>query len=302
VYYKHSGRFTFGGVLVALAVGMAGAFVSACGYSFGLIHIPEAHLAAFATIAFGALDGGAAGLGLIWGHVRNKAAAWLVGAISSTLALYLSWAMWIEAVLERDGDKAISWTRLAPHPHGVWFMMKLINRYGTWTFDNSKTPTTGGELWIVWAIEAALVIGIGIAVTIFVQERHAYCEMCGQWCRRATRLFLAPTANLNQLKMQVEAKNLQALEGLGLGSKTGDHVHVALESCSTCDQFHTLSVSQVTVRKKKFGHPQVAACKLVRQMVVGAGEAQAVRQLSEKLVLAPRAPAEKARGAAAGQG
>lgn len=301
MYYQHSGRFTFGGVLVGLAVGAAGAFVSAYAYSFGLIHIPEAHLAAFATVAFGALAGAGAGFGLIWGHVRSKTAALLVGAISSILALYLSWAMWIEAVLERDGDKGISWTKLAQHPRGIWFMMKLINRFGTWTFDNSKTPTTGWELWIVWAIEAALVVGIGIAVTIFVQRRHAYCETCGHWCRRSAQLFLAPSSDINQLKMQIEAKNVQALEALGLGSKTGDHVHVALESCNTCGQFHTLSVGQVTVRKKKFGQPQVESRKLVRQMIVGAGEAQAIRQLSEKLVLAPRAAAGKARGAAAGQ-
>jgi hypothetical protein len=282
-----------------MTVGIAGAFVSAYAYSFGLLHIPEAHLAAFATMAFGALAGAAAGFGLVWGHVRNKTAALAVGAISSAVALYLSWAMWIEAVLERDADNGITWARLARHPRGVWYMMKLINRYGTWTFDNGKTPTTGWQLWVVWAIEAALVIGIGIAVTIFVQRLHPYCETCGQWCRRTARLYLAPVADVLQLKGQVEAKNLQALEGLGPGSKRGDHTHIELDSCSTCGQFHTLSVGQVTVRRKKFGQPQVASQKLVRQMIVGAEEAQRIRQLSEKLAVAPNV---SARGAASGRG
>lgn len=297
MYYQHSGRFTLGGVVLGLAVGTAGAFVSAYAYSFGLIHIPEAHLAAFATMAFGALVGVAAGYGLIWGHVRNKAAACAVGAVSATLGLYVSWAMWIEAVLDREGGKEIAWMNLAQHPNGLWSMVKLVNRYGTWTFDNSKTPTTGWQLWIVWVIEAALVIAIGTAVTIFVQRLHPYCETCGQWCRRAARLFLAPVADVPQLKAQVEAKNLQFLEGLGLGSKTGDHVQVELESCNTCGQFHTLSVGQVIVRKKKFGQPHVTSQKLVRQMIVGVGEAQTIRQLAEKLVLTP----QKAMGTASGR-
>lgn len=302
MYYQQSGRFSIGGVLVGLAAGLAGAFVSAYAYSFGLIHIPDAHLAAFATMAFGAAVGAGAGFGLVWGHVRNRNVALTAGAVSSALALYVSWAIWIEEVLERDGGTAINWTRLIQHPSDVWFMMKLINRYGTWTFDNGKTPTTGWQLWIVWVIEAVLAIGIGMAVTILVQRRHAYCETCGHWCRREARLFLSPAADVNQLKMQVEAKNLQALEALGLGSKNGDHVQVELESCGSCGQFHTLSVGQVTIRKKKFGHPQVASCKLVRQMIVGAEEAQTIRQLSEKLVLAPRVSVQKARGAAAGRG
>ena len=45
MYYKHSGRFSLGGLLVAAAVGCAGSLVLAYVYAWGIILIPEVHLA-----------------------------------------------------------------------------------------------------------------------------------------------------------------------------------------------------------------------------------------------------------------
>lgn len=299
--YQHSERFTFGGVLLGFIAGVMGGAVVAYAYGAGLSLIPEVHLAAFATIAFGALVGVATGFGLVRGYVRNKQVTLGVAAVTSMLALYVSWAVWIAAIYQRTEGRQISWIKLSRHPYAVWQLMKWINQFGTWTFDNSKTATTGWQLWVVWGLEAALVIATAMFVAVAVVRQHPFCETCDQWCRRTVRFFLAPVQDFRPLKSRLESKDVQSLAAVGPGPKYGDHIIVDLESCETCQQFHTLTVTQVLTQRRKLGHPQVNSQKIVRQMLIGPSEAQTVRQLAEQIALAPKPSTAKARGNAAGK-
>ena len=76
MYYQHSGRLSIGGLLIAVVTGVLASLLLAYAYARGIILIGEAHFAAFATIAFGALVGVVAGYGLVWGKVRNRLAGW----------------------------------------------------------------------------------------------------------------------------------------------------------------------------------------------------------------------------------
>lgn len=299
MYYQHSGRFSLGGLLLAFAAGIGGGFGLAYAYGTWLSLIPEVHLTAFATIAFGGLVGVATGLGCMWGHVRNKKWTSVVAALSTTFALYISWAFWIKSVFLREANKSISWAGLAERPRAIWHLMHYINQYGTWALE-SGGPTKGWALWIVWILEAATVIGIGILAAVAMVQKNPYCETCGQWCRRIAQAVLAPLQDLSQLKQQLENKDFQSIAGLQPGAKLGDRLEIELHGCTTCNQFHTLSATQVLVRKKKFGNPNVSQQKIVRQLVVGPSEAQTIRNLAEKNSQNAKIATGKAGGAAAG--
>jgi len=299
MYYQHSGRYSLGGLLLGLATGCFFGFILAWAYGVGIILVPEVHLAAFATLTFGGLIGLATGGGLMWGHVRNNKATIAIAAIAATLSLYLSWAAWIQSIFLRTGHKRVSWLALVKHPAAVWYLMKWINHYGTWTIDNGQ-PTKGWALWLVWGLEAALVIGISAAAAYALLLHSPFCETCSQWCRQNVRVLLAPLENPQQLKLQLESKDLRSLEALGPGPKTADHLAVTSYSCDRCSQFHTLSVSQTTFHKRKFGQARVSSANIVQHLIVGPGEAQALRQISERVAQASKLKPEKARGAAAG--
>lgn len=299
MYYQHSGRFSVGGIVLSLLTGAIAGFLLAYAYGNGLSHIPEVHLAAFATIAFGLFVGGTTGRGLLWGHVRSPRLTIAVTALTSTLALYLSWAMWIAEIFKRSQGRNISWARLAQHPVAIWSLMTWINHYGTWALDNGK-PTAGWWLWIIWTVEALLIVGVAIATAVAMLGERAFCETCGRWCHRALRLLLAPSRDVQQLKLQLENKDLRALESLGPGQKGGDHLVATLHSCTQCQQFHTLTVTNTKFQRPKFGHHNVSSQTIVRQLIVGPAEAQTLRQLSQTLAQAPKLSPKRARGAAAG--
>ncbi len=280
MYYKHSGRFSLGGLLIAAAAGTAASLVLAYLYAHGIILIPEVHLAAAATIAFGALLGAATGYGMIWGKVRNrKIGVALAGAISA-FALYASWAMWIPAILASQ-QLQTGWIELAQHPHAVWQLMRLINQDGTWALDKGSA-TKGLELWAIWALEAVAVIGVAVTTEIGVLNRHAFCEACGLWSKRGAKMLLTVPPNVAQLKRALEANNLSPLQSLATATKAADHLRVELESCEQCRQFHTMSITHTTTRRSKFGRPSVSQRKIVEHLLVGPGQADVVRLLSAK--------------------
>jgi hypothetical protein len=299
MYYKHSGRFTLGGLIVSMVTGCAGALLLAYVYARGIILIPEAHLAAFATIAFGGLIGVAAGYGLVWGKVRNEPVGLAVTGTVSALALYVSWAMWVPFILDSHQVKHISWTKLAQHPGALWKLMCFINQYGTWGLSGGEA-TKGLALWGIWVLEAVSVIGMGLFAGFAVLNHRPFCEACGRWCARGAKLVLAAPPNVAQLKLQLEANDLRPLENLGPGNKATDHLVVALDSCEQCRQFHTMSLTYVMVRRSKTGKVTVNNKIIVQHLQVGAGQADVVRLLSEKVAQATNTT-PKVNSAAAGK-
>jgi len=300
MYYKHSGRFSLGGLALGSIVGGVSGLALAYAYAHGIILITEVHFAAFATLAFGGLVGLAAGWGMIWGKVRNARATIAISALTSAVALYASWAMWIAIVYRRSGGKHISWAWLAEHPAIVWSLMKWINQYGTWGLSSGEA-TKGWWLWLIWAGEAAVVIAVAIAAGFAVLQHRPFCETCSRWSHRGARFLLAPSPDVQQLKLQLESNDLRPLEALGPGPKGGDHLIAALHSCTQCNQFHTLSLTNVTIRRNKIGQAHINSKTILQQLVVDPGQAETVRQLSEKLAQAAKLNPPKANAAAAGR-
>jgi len=300
MYYKHSGHFNVGGLVLGSVVGGASGLGLAYAYAHGLVLITEAHFAAFATLAFGGLVGLAAGWGMIWGKVRNTRATIAITAVTSAFALYASWAMWIAIAYQRGGGRHLNWIRLAQHPAIVWFLMKWINQHGTWGL-SSDEATKGLELWLIWAAEAGVMIATAIGAAFAVLQHRPFCETCCRWCQRGARFLLAPPSDAQQLKLQLESNDLRPLEALGPGPKGGDHLVASLFSCTQCNQFHTLNLSSVTIRRNKIGQAHITNKTIMQQFVVGPGQAETVRQLSEKLAQAAKLNPPKANAAVAGK-
>jgi hypothetical protein len=300
MFYKHSGRFTLGGLLIGTITAGAGSLILAYIYARGIIVIPDAKLAAIATLAFGALIGVAAGYGLMFGKVRNEPVGLAVTGAVSALALYVSWAMWVSFVLKSQQVDEVRWTKLVQHPGALWDLMCLINRYGTWGL-SSGSATNGWALWVIWILEAVFVIGAALFCGIGVLNHRLFCEACGLWGSRGAKLMLAPPSDVAQLKLQLEANDLRPLENLVPGNKAVDHLVVVLDSCEQCRQFHTMSLTHVTIRRTKTGKPNINNTVIARHMLIGAGQAEALRQLSEKVAQTAKIIPPKTNAAAAGK-
>jgi hypothetical protein len=296
MYYKHSGRFSLGGLITAAFVGVGAALVAGWAYGRGIPYIPEVKLAALATVAFGCLVGAAAGYGLVWGKVRNEPLSIGFAGAVSVLALYLSWAVWVAATLDSQHVQRVSWVDLAAQPVALWNVICMINQYGTWGL-SGESATNGLLLWIIWVLEAVTVIGCGVFVGKGVLNQHPFCETCEAWCGRGVKAFRAAPPDAAQLKLQLEANDFRALETLGPANKAAEHLIVEMDACEHCRQFHTVTITRVTVQRTKKGKVTFHHRTLLRQLLIGAGHAEVIRGISDKAALNSAAvPKVKAAG------
>src|SRR5882724_364607 len=179
--YKHSGNFTVTGLIAGLVTGLVAGFPLAYVYAWGIIQIPEVKLACIATMAYGALVGVAAAMGMKWGKVRNAKIAGLAAIVPAAASLYWSWAFWAKNIFLTFAQKELDPFSLMARPQALWELIKLINEYGTWGMSKGDT-TKGTELWVIWVLEALVVLGIATLASMGVLEMQPFCEKCKLWC------------------------------------------------------------------------------------------------------------------------
>jgi hypothetical protein len=243
-YYQPSGKFTPQGPILGLLMGAAVAVPAAFLYDYGIVSIPEAKLRGICTLVFGALVGALAGLGMCWGKVRNRAVAATVGFAASLFGLYLSWDAWVLHLIHPD-RWLFNLVAPASHPDRLWQAMLAINTVGTWSFGSGSKPDHGVFLWIVWAAEAALMLGVGTLAAVAMVRRRPFCERCDQWCTQKSHLLFAPTFPGTELKAKLESENVAGLEKLTIGDKTQPHYRIDLHTCGNCHSLNTVTLTQV---------------------------------------------------------
>jgi hypothetical protein len=227
-------------------------------------------------------------VGLVWGKVRNNLLAAMVGAIGGTIALYISWGVWIFAVLGRS-DEVTSPITLLAHPRFMWRVILWINSHGTWGWKESSSSdtvqmVTGAELWAIWACEAAVIIGFGIFLAYWLVNLKPFCEGCGQWCKKMGNIFFAMPApqlqspdwreQMADPKQLLENKQFAFLEKVSRFRKPGTPGAYAIHlySCTQCGMLHTVSLTMIPQQRKG------THATLVNKLLLTAPEAESVRR------------------------
>lgn len=291
--YRHSGRFTIGGIVLGLFVGIATGIPLAGLYGWGLPRIPEAKLCCIATVIFGGSVGALTALGLKWGKVRNPFLAGAVAVGVATLSFYCSWAFWVKNILHLFAHQRADASFLMLHPDRLWYVVKLINHHGTWGLSGGS-PEKGTMLWIVWAVEALTVVGLAGFAAVFLIRHMPFCETCDRWCK-AHSLFLTAADDLAQLKTQIQNRDFSFLSNFAAGNKRASHLAASLHTCPSCNQLNTLTLRQTQIVKRKFGSPSVKSFSLANNLLVSQQEADAFRQASLRLSQSAAAKAATAR-------
>ena len=248
-YYKYSGKFKAEGIVLGFLAGAAISIPAAFLYDYAIVSIPMVKVRIFCTLAFGAVIGIASGIAMCWGKVRNTFVACAVSFASSLLGLYLSWIAWIMHLLTPSRwIFNVAWP--AMFPESVWRAMLEVNKVGTWGYEHSR-PDHGTFLWIVWFLEALLVLAAGTMTARYWVHRRPFCERCDQWCTEQRKLYFAPILFAADFKNQLESQDMGIFAKLTVGDKKKAHFRIDLESCGICHSVNTISLFQVFPRDRK---------------------------------------------------
>lgn len=167
---EHSGPSGLLGLVLGTVFGLAAGIALAFAYSYATALVPIVGYITFAlSVAFGLGIASAVAYGFRLGNARSATLSATVGLVVGTIAFYVSWAVWVYAMIRRGDLVDISLTSLVTNPAGLFDIIQGINQGGRWTM-GSFTPR-GVLLWIMWAIEALLIIGPACLAGVLLNGR-----------------------------------------------------------------------------------------------------------------------------------
>ena len=276
-YYSPSGKFPGVAIPVTFIGGCIASLIIAAAYAYAILYIPIA-----GTVTFLLTGGAAFGLGTVLTlllnktKVRNTAVAAAVSLAVALVFFYFAWSTWLFALMRRgDEPSDISWVALTLSPMAVWDLVNEVNRVGAWNLKGS-TPT-GGLLWFLWAIEAAILIGLPTFIGLTVTS-SPFCETADEWLEEQKAVLIGAGTPEEVVKQKAEMSDFASL--FVPVTDPADIISLSIWSTPR-SELHTVVINAIktTVKNNK---TETDSKALVSHLVISRAQLEGLRQLSQK--------------------
>jgi hypothetical protein len=301
LYYKPSGEVTLAGLGAGLLGGLFVGLVLAFVYAYLIAYIPFVYLNVLCTLGYTFALGCVVGWLLKSGKMRNPVVGVFATAVVSLLSYYFCWAVWLSAMLSR-GDVDVSAFTLATHPRTLLEILLFVNEKGAWTLGHTGGAVRGFMLWVVWGVEALIVL-VGPAVIAWgVMTSEPFCEFCGEWCDEDRSLVSLAQAEPAGLKSVFESKRFDGLKSVGAKeSGAVDWYRLDLHHCKRCDRTNTLTVKSEKITFDSKGRSKLRSTDFIKKLLLAPPEVEDLRRVSRELTRPAPAPQSAAPQAPAAQ-
>lgn len=235
--YQHSGVIPALGIPVMLFAGMAAGILLGPIYSVAIFYIPFIYLNFLLTFLLGGGIGFMVLFGARLGHVRNVWVAGLMGAIAGVMAYYFSLVAWIYVLSD--------FQEMYLAPGIILEIIANVAEKGAWDLFGS-TPK-GVFLYIIWGIEAILIIGTAAVLPAALLGDSPYCEQCRKWLGKAAESRkLALPEDVDAFGARIDEAQYDGLLDLQvLSEPSSTFLQVSLHQCSSCSTMNLLTIDLV---------------------------------------------------------
>jgi len=204
-------------------------------YSYAIWYIPFPYINFFITAGFGFLVGVITSYLVInLGKVRNPMLA--------------GWAVWVSLAME--SPEMISGSlSLASEPGALFNIVSVLKTVGVWGLSDSTV--SGTPLLIVWLIEAAIVLVLGV-LTPLGKSREPFCEVNNKWFVEKELSAFNFIANPQDSLTALENMDLEYFKTLGKSPNptTESHSQFVLFSNETNENFLTITNRTKSINDK----------------------------------------------------
>lgn len=137
-------------------------------------------------------------------------------------------------------------------PQAVWQFTLMINETGWYEIGGGAPKGTG--LWVMWGIEALIVVGLPTLLATMKTDGVVFCEDCRRWCKQIEKAAqLSLPENIDELDPlhQGDVAPLAHLETVtGEGAP---HLSVDTQACGNCNATGAFQTKLVTYQVDKEG-------------------------------------------------
>lgn len=260
-------------LFAVMAVGAAGV---AWLYALLCRVVPIIYLNMLTCVVFGFALGYAAKKVIRSGPCRNMAVSLLLTAGLATTAVAAShgWNYFagLQDLHERYPD--VSLEQLAEEiPFLAWVDARVERG---WTVRN--TTHSGPVVYVVWLLEAGVLLGLALYIPWVEQIRTPFCEKCHAWTRE--RGLGLPGLTRAEAEPHLRNGDLSSLVRLAPGSDPSSDVRLSLKIsfCATCSQTSYFTVEEKRFRRDAKGGPHEKTRVLLRNAILRADDLAHLQQ------------------------
>ena len=283
-FYKHSGKAPILGLILIGIAGFIAVPILALIYGALTRVIPFIYINALLIFGFVYAVSYVLAQTAKFGKIRNMYLLGFGAFLFGLLADYIGWVSWLAVTI---GDPFFLFEFF--FPADIFYIITLVAEEGAWTL--SGTTPTGWALYILWAIEAVIVI-FGIPyVTLDMLAKIPFCEESNAWADKKSQIgAFTPITDRAQFKQSVSQGNFSAFEQLKPSPENEMH-YTALEvyECEHCRNFHVLTVSDVKIRINNKGRAETKVKSVVSNLLLSPIQLAGLKKLALPEPQAPSA-------------
>ena len=262
-YYQPSGKFSPSSFLYFTLTAAIIIPILALAYTYLIWYIPFFYINLFITAGFGFAVGMAIShLAVKIGKVRSSTVALIFGLLGGLIALYFSWAIWVDLVFntgESYGNSRIGITTsnikflqvfgLILNPDTLFELISEINKTGTWGL--RSTPVSGIILTIIWVIEFLIVLIMSI-IFPYLKAKTPFCEENNKWFNKEVLPAFNYIKNPKEMIANLENANQNSFINLqqSTTSKNESHSIFTLYSSEKGESFLSIENKKAKTNDK----------------------------------------------------
>lgn len=267
--YRPSGKLGPGAIPMGLGAGLVAAVGAGWIYQRIVDWVPFIYLNAIATIVYGLVIGLAATFGLQMGKNRNPMLACIVVVFCSAVGIASTFHYsYNNVTAEIHDDLATDMEDAAPTLEEMRAEISFkeyidVRVEGGWEVFRSEL--SGPLVWLVWLLEAGIVVGTGIALAR-AGAKMPFCEACVAW---PDEIAIGVAAGVDARALRAAAK--KDLDGVLTPTVREDGGRIDAEykahACSGCDaRFLTVELKWEATDKK--GKPEEKTETILEHAIV----------------------------------
>jgi hypothetical protein len=261
-FYRHSGKFGPHGPILAIIAAVIAGYPLGIVYSYLIKWIPFIYLNFLITIGYGVAFGFLTAVILKFAKVRNVPVAIITGLVVGLCAWYLSWNGHAHAMIKQGVPALLM-------PAQMLRFMQILNENGSWGIGSSGTPVTGVLLTIFWFGEALIMIVASVFLSFGAVGEMPFCETHGCWLDKAKKIEKLDSFVLPDQIDSFKAGSIAPLEkAVPRVPASGRFSRLTLKHSDQCEEFCTLSVSNVTVTVDKNGKQQEKTERIISNLLL----------------------------------
>ena len=251
--YEMSGAIGSSLILVPV-VGILAGLVCGSAYAYVTVYSPiGGWISIIFVVGYAFAVGLATAMAIKASKCRNTTLAGILALFVGLFALYSAWIFFL-FVLLRQGGVPIQWSDVPTmffSAEANWDAVLAINNNG-W-FEMAGGTPSGIFLWVLWLIEAAIIVGMITSFGFGAVAQEVFCERCHCWIEDGPTLHLAAPERMETLQ-RLGSGHLEDLYQLDLVAfDEYPRMQVETKNCQECQNTATCRIKAVSLEIDKDG-------------------------------------------------